>query len=130
LRLWIDECLTTTLVGQAQSKGYDATCVRDRGLLGVLDEVFLEHAIREGFVVVTNNHADFCELCASIELHAGLLILPQRRRIAQLPLLDKAIAYIEQQAARAGETPANWMVNRVVEMDETSETCVDVLLPS
>lgn len=38
MKLWIDECLTPTLVGRANDRGYWATCNRDRGLLGALDE--------------------------------------------------------------------------------------------
>lgn len=77
---------------------------------------------------VTNNHADFTGLCANAELHAGLLVLPQRPRDAQLPLLSDAIAHIERHAAQAGEAPADWMLNRVVEVDD-SGACKDTPLP-
>ncbi len=92
------------------------------------DDELLALAVSEEFVFVTNNHADFTGLCANAELHAGLLVLPQRPRDAQLPLLSDAIAHIERHAAQAGEAPADWMLNRVVEVDD-SGACKDTPLP-
>lgn len=129
MKLWIDECLTPALVGRAHTHGYEATCTRDRGLLGMRDDELLAIAIAEEFVFVTNNHADFIGLCATTELHTGLVVLPQRPRDAQLPLFSDAIAHIERHAALAREAPADWMLNRVVEIDSESETCRNVPLP-
>lgn len=78
---------------------------------------------------VTNNHADFVGLCANSGLHTGLVVLPQRPREAQLRLLDEAIAHIERQATQTGEAPADWMLNRVVEVDDESGECRDAPLP-
>ena len=129
MKFWIDECLTPALVGHAHSHGYDATCTRDRGQLGISDDELLALAVSEEFVFVTNNHADFVGLCANAELHTGLVVLPQRQRDAQLPLLSDAIAHIERHAAQASEAPADWMLNRVVEVDDESEACRDMPLP-
>lgn len=118
MKLWIDECLTPALAGHAHSHGYEATCNRDRGHLGIPDDALLEIAVAEEFVFVTNNHADFAGLCANANLHAGLIVLPQRPRDQQRELLTAAIAHIESQAAKAEEIPADWMLNRVVEVDE------------
>lgn len=79
---------------------------------------------------VTNNHADSVGLCANAELHTGLVVLPKRPRDAQLPLFSDAIAHIERHAAQAGEAPADWMFNRVVEVNDESEACRDVPLPT
>jgi len=38
VKLWIDECLSPTLVERANRRGYWATCNRDRNLLGVRDQ--------------------------------------------------------------------------------------------
>jgi hypothetical protein len=54
-----DECLTPALVGMAHKHGYEATCTRDRGHLGMPDEALLDLAVGDEFVFVTNNHADF-----------------------------------------------------------------------
>jgi hypothetical protein len=130
VKFWIDECLTPALVAHAHPHGYEATCTRDRGQLGTRDDELLALAVGEEFVFVTNNHADFVGLCTNAELHTGLIVLPQRPRDAQLPLFSDAIAHIERHAAQAGEAPADWMLNRVVEVDDESEACRDIPLPN
>ena len=129
MKFWIDECLTPALVGRAHSHGYEATCTRDRGQLGMRDDELLALAVSEEFVFITNNHADFMGLCANAELHTGLVVLPQRPRDAQLLFFSNAIAHIERHAAQAREAPADWMLNRVVEVDDQSETCTNAPLP-
>lgn len=130
MKFWIDECLTPALVGRAHSHGYEATCTRDRGALGMRDDDLLALAVGEEFVFVTNNHTDFIGLCANADLHTGLVVLPQRPRHAQLPLFSDAIAHIEHHAAQANEAPADWMLNRVVEVDDESGACSDSRLPN
>lgn len=129
MKLWIDECLTPALAGRAHSHGYEATCTRDRGHLGMRDDDLLALAVAEGFVFVTNNHTDFVGLCANADLHAGLIVMPQRPREAQLPLFSDAIGYIERHAAETCEAPGDWMLNRVVEVDGPSGACSDSSLP-
>jgi hypothetical protein len=129
VKLWIDECLSPALVGQAHDCGYEATCTRDRGRLGLPDEELIVLAVDEGFAFVTNNHADFRGLCASAELHAGLVVLPQGLRDDQRRWLGQAIAHIERRATESGEPPADWMLNRVVEVDPDSDVCTDAVLP-
>lgn len=118
MKLWIDECLSPTLVERANGRGYWATCNRDRGLLGASDEALHEIVIDEEAVFVTNNESDFVALCRAVDLHTGLLILPQAdRREAQWPLLDAALTYIEKQAEGENESAADWMLNKRVEVD-------------
>lgn len=53
-----------------------------------------------------------------MDLHTGLLILPQAgRRDEQWPLLDAALDYIERQAKADAEMAADWMINKRVEVD-------------
>lgn len=59
MKLWIDECLSPTLVGRANRRGYWATCNRDRDLLGIADNNLHEIVINEEAVFVTNDEADF-----------------------------------------------------------------------
>jgi predicted nuclease of predicted toxin-antitoxin system len=122
VKLWIDECLSPTLVERANRRGYWATCNRDRDLLGVRDQILHKIAINEEAVFVTNDEADFVALCRQVDLHAGLLVLPQApMREALWPLLDAALDYIEQQAKAASETAAEWMLNRRVEIDPSGK---------
>lgn len=117
MKLWIDECLSPTLVARANRHGYWATCNRDRDLLGVADETLHELVINEEAVFVTNDEADFVALYRRVDLHTGLLILPQtNRREALWPLLDAALVYIEGAAKAEGETPPEWMINKKVEI--------------
>lgn len=118
MKLWIDECLSPTLVERANRRGYWATCNRDRDLLGVRDDALHKIVIGEEAVFVTNNEADFVALYRRVDLHTGLLILPQtQKREGLWPLLDAALDYIERQAKAVAETAAEWMLNRRVEID-------------
>lgn len=118
MKLWIDECQSPTLVERANRRGYWATCNRDRSLLGVRDKALHKIVIDEEAVFVTNDEADFDALYGQVDLHTGLLILPQAgRREALWPLLDAALDYIEQWANREDETPAEWMLHKRVEID-------------
>lgn len=118
MKFWIDECLSPTLVARANRRGYWATCNRDRDLLGVADKNLHELVIDEEAVFVTNDEADFVTLYRRVELHSGLLILPQTdRRETLWPLLDAALDYIEREADTADETAAEWMLNKRVEVN-------------
>jgi predicted nuclease of predicted toxin-antitoxin system len=118
VKLWIDECLSPTLVERANRRGYWATCNRDRDLLGVRDQILHKIVIDEEAVFVTNDEADFVVLYKQVDLHTGLLLLPQApTREALWPLLDAALDHIEQLAEAAGETAAQWMLNKQVEID-------------
>ena len=117
MRLWIDECLSPTLVKAAQRR-YEATCNAYRGLLSRGDEMLYAVISREGWVLVTNDGDDFRRLTTRGELHAGLVLLPQRVRVEQPPMLEAVLDYIEQRSGDAGLPAAAWMVNRVVEYDE------------
>jgi hypothetical protein len=91
VKLWIDECLSPTLVERASRRGYWATCNRDRSLLGARDKALHKIVIDEEAVFITNDQADFDALYRQVDLHTGLLILPQTaRREALWPLLDAA----------------------------------------
>lgn len=128
MKLWIDECLSPTLVRKANERGYWATCNRDRGLLGALDENLHRIVLDEEAVFVTNNEADFVTLAGRAYLHSGLVVMPQTdTRDAQWPLLDAALDHIETHAASASEMPADWMVNRYVEVDPEGSTADDAL---
>jgi predicted nuclease of predicted toxin-antitoxin system len=119
VKLWFDECLTPTLVQRANQRGYWATCNRDRNLLGISDADLHPVVIGEEAVFVTNNESDFVSLSRKVDLHTGLLILPQAdRREAAWPLLDAAIDHIEEQAEEDAEPAADWMLNKLVEVDE------------
>ncbi|MFI4977208.1 MAG: DUF5615 family PIN-like protein [Solirubrobacterales bacterium] len=54
MRLWIDECLSPTLVAVAQRR-YEATCNEYRGLLHAKDPVLYAVISQEEWVLVTDD---------------------------------------------------------------------------
>ncbi|HEX5853894.1 MAG TPA: DUF5615 family PIN-like protein [Solirubrobacteraceae bacterium] len=129
MKLWIDEDLSPSLVDVAHRNDLDATCNRDRGLLGRSDAEILQHCMDEDRTLVTNNSGDFRRLCETHSVHPGLIVLPTPSRDAQQQLLSIALAYIERRAKLSGGIdPGEFMINRVVEIDEGG-ICADFSLP-
>lgn len=81
--LFFDECLSPSLVGMANDAGFDATCARDRGLLGAQDWQLITRIISCNYTFVTRNARDFRGkdpnspggLYASQDAHPGLICL-------------------------------------------------------
>ena len=92
MRLWIDEDLSPSLVDVAHAHGLDATCNRDRGLLGSSDREVLRRCIDEDRTLVTNNLGDFRRLCETRAAHPGLIVIPTLARAAQQELCPLAPA--------------------------------------
>jgi predicted nuclease of predicted toxin-antitoxin system len=129
VRLFVDENLSPRLVSVTHDRGYDATCARDRNLLGALDPEILDLCLGEDRVCVTNNAGDFRELVGNVDLHPGLIVLPNIARKSQFKLFDRALDFIEQQAEAASQAPRDLMVNHVLEVDE-SGSCERHELPA
>jgi predicted nuclease of predicted toxin-antitoxin system len=121
VRLWIDECLSPTLVGVAQRR-YEATCNEYRGLLHAKDPVLYAVVSQEEWVFVTNNERDFRALTAREGLHSGLILLPQRVAADQRLMLEAVLDYIGLHSAKADMLAAAWMTNRVVEYNDEDDT--------
>jgi predicted nuclease of predicted toxin-antitoxin system len=119
VRLFVDENLSPRLVFVAHDHGYDATCARDRGLLGAPDAQILAFCVGEDRVCVTNNADDFRELVGEVDLHTGLIVLPSVSRVAQLQLFDAALEFLVQEAEAVEQAPRDLIVNHVLEVDET-----------
>jgi predicted nuclease of predicted toxin-antitoxin system len=120
VRLWIDECLSPTLVGVAQRR-YEATCNERRGLLSANDLALYTVILREEWVLVTDDD-DFLALAMRAGLHSGVIILPQRARSDQPPTLEAVLDYIDIHSAKANMPVATWMTNRVVEYHDEDDT--------
>lgn len=58
-RLLFDECLSPELVEMAVAAGFEATCSRDRGLLGLKDWSLVTYVVDHDMTLVTNNSRDF-----------------------------------------------------------------------
>lgn len=129
VKLFVDENLSPRLVSVARERGYDAACARDRGLLGERDSAILGFCLNEDRVCVTNNAGDFRELVGNIDVHPGLIVLPNTVREAQLEFFGQALEFIEQEAKKAGQAPRDLLVNHALEVDETG-TCTMYELPA
>lgn len=90
-KLFIDECLSPTLVSYAREAGYyQSTCVRDRGLSGTPDAKLVQLLAQEDFILVTHNAIDFRGtpagtggLYAQQAIHAGLVCLNSEGEISR-----------------------------------------------
>lgn len=118
VRLWVDECLSPTLVGVCQERGYWATCNRDRGMLGRKDPELYSEVVAEDAILVTNNESDFIALCEEAQLHPGLIVMPQSPRDRQARDLRAILDYLEARSTAEEQPPRSFMFNRVVEMEE------------
>jgi predicted nuclease of predicted toxin-antitoxin system len=121
VRLWFDECLSPTLVASAQQR-YEATCNAHRGLLRAKDPELYVVISEEEWVFVTNNERDFRALTDRAGLHSGLIILPQRSRTEQPPMLEAVLDCIDRHSVEAKLPAAAWMTNRIVEYDDDDDT--------
>lgn len=92
------------------------------------DDDIVEFCFENDFIIVTGNARDFRWLCGNVELHPGLIVIPPLPKEEQLELFPRVITYIEEQAAAAEVSSADFMVNRALEMAE-DRTCTLYDLP-
>jgi predicted nuclease of predicted toxin-antitoxin system len=76
VRFFIDEDLSPKLAEECHRAGYDATSVRDRGMLQAGDREVSALCFAEDRILVTNNAADFLRLAEEEGIHPGLVFLP------------------------------------------------------
>lgn len=118
MRFFVDEDLSPELVAECHRVGYDATCGRDRGMLGASDRAVAELCMDEDRILVTNNASDFLALAREAGLHPGLVVMPLATRSEERAWMTAVIRSIEEEAKGASQEPAAMMVNRLVEIDE------------
>lgn len=119
MRLWFDEDLSPTLVQVAQELGFEATCNRDRGVLGISDALLRQLVHSEGFVLVTDNASDFRPMYAREDVHPGLIVVPAGYgRARQQTLTRDVISWIVNAALESNHTAADYMLDRLVEIEQ------------
>jgi predicted nuclease of predicted toxin-antitoxin system len=93
LKFLLDEDISPVVANRLQERGIDATHVRNRGMLGATDREVLDLAFKEDRILITANVADFEHLAASIDIHAGIILLlnGSLRRVEQLHVIEQAI---------------------------------------
>jgi predicted nuclease of predicted toxin-antitoxin system len=128
VKLWFDEDLSPTLVQVADERGFEATCNRDRAVLGYKDPQLRALVQGDGYILVTDNASDFRPIYARVEIHPGLMVMPAEfGRDRQQQFARAVIDYVVDAAAQAGETPADFMVNKLVEIDHDGACAVQDL---
>ena len=76
MKFLIDECLSPDLVTIARDRGFSlSTHVTWLGLRSRKDWTIVRRAVEDGYVLVTNNTADFTTLVEREDVHAGLICL-------------------------------------------------------
>jgi predicted nuclease of predicted toxin-antitoxin system len=111
----IDECLSHFLARDFAARGYDDTIHPIHiGLRGTRDDTILAKALAEDRIIVTANARDFRRLLAATPLHSGAIIVEVPDRPIVWQVVSAALAFIEMQPH-----PADYMVNRVVEVSAT-----------
>jgi len=83
---------------------------------GATDTDVLAYCIAFDHTLITVNGKDFRKLCGKPDqMHPGLIIVPSVSKARQILSIEAALALISEEAQP--ETPQDWMVNRVVEVN-------------
>jgi predicted nuclease of predicted toxin-antitoxin system len=116
VKFLIDECLSPELVALAQDRGfYESTHVTWLGLTSKKDWTIVRRAIRDGFVLVTNNALDFAALYGREDIHAGLICLNVAPGLIRLEV-QKSLFLLALDKVGAAEP-----VNEVLEVTLTAD---------
>ena len=76
MRFLVDECLSPDLVAIARDRGFfQSMHVTWLGLTSKKDWAIVQRAVKDGYVLVTNNTTDFTSLVGREKVHAGLVCL-------------------------------------------------------
>jgi predicted nuclease of predicted toxin-antitoxin system len=108
VRLFIDECLSPTLVALAKERAIEADFVVYLGKQGWQDHNLARFAVENGYTFATNNRRDFLKQYAGFDSHPGLIVIvPLVGRARQQHLFNVALDHL------AVSEPTN----RLVEID-------------
>ena len=99
MKFLIDECLSPSLATIARSRGFgQSTHVNWLGLRSRQDWALVRRAIQDGYVLVTNDRADFTSLVERHPRHPGLVCMNAAHGLmsldAQMGLFELALAHL------------------------------------
>ena len=121
MKFLIDECLSPELATDARRRGFlESVHVTWLGLGSRTDWVIVQRAVEDGYVLVTNDTADFKRLLEREVIHPGLVCLDVAHEVmglaVQKRLFDLALDHLAQ----------NEPVNEVLEITMTRDRRVRV----
>ena len=94
MKFLIDECLSPTLVAGARERGYSqSTHVTWLGLRSKADWTIIRRAIKDGYILVTNDTANFAPLMQREERHPGLVCLNVAHGLMDLDVQRRLFEY-------------------------------------
>lgn len=121
MKFLVDECLSPDLVAIAQDRGFSlSTHVTWLGLKSKKDWTIVRRAVEDGYVLVTNNTADFTSLVEREDVHAGLVCLNVAPGLMSLGVQKRLFKHALDQLK--GQEP----VNEVLEITLTPDRMVRV----
>ena len=117
MNLFFDECVSAGAAVHFRDTTAHATChTRDINMSGATDTDVLAYCIAYDHTLITVNGKDFRKLCGKQDqMHPGLIIFPSVSKARQILSIEAALALISEEAPL--ETPQDWMLNRVVEVN-------------
>jgi predicted nuclease of predicted toxin-antitoxin system len=118
VKFLIDECLSPEPAVIARARGFhESTHVTWLGMRSRKDWTILGRAIKEGFILVTNNTVDFTALYEREEIHAGLVCLNVAPNLMGLEI-QKGL-FLLALAKLATVEPVNEVLNITLDADDT-----------
>lgn len=100
MKFLIDECLSPSLAAIARKRGFrESTHVSWLGLRSRKDWLLVRRAIRDGYVLVTNNKTDFTSLMEQERRHPGLVCINVAHGLMSLEVQTSLFEYALAQLA-------------------------------
>ena len=121
MKFLIDECLSPTLATIARTRGFpESTHVTWLGLRSRQDWAIVRRAVDDGYVLVTNDRADFTSLMEREPVHPGLICLNMAHELMSLAVQQ---ALFEHALGRVADDD---LAGQVLEITLTSGRTVRV----
>jgi predicted nuclease of predicted toxin-antitoxin system len=115
VKFLVDECHSPGYVAALSRRGYpDSVHPINIGLLGARDDLIVERALADDRIIITSNARDYVQLLSRQSIHPGAILVQAFTRDRTWSLILAALAFIELQTR-----PADYMINRVVEVSAT-----------
>ena len=121
MKFLIDECLSPTLATIARTRGFpESTHVTWLGLRSRQDWAIVRRAVDDGYVLVTNDSADFTSLMEREPVHPGLICLNMVHELMSLAVQQALFEHA------LGQVADDDLAGQVLEITLTSDRTVRV----